>query len=123
MPLVWKPWLGFLLFSAVAAAQFTSGLEGTVHDPAQAVVPGAEIIVVNEDTQVTLRTRTNENGLFRLPQLPPGTYRVEVRQPGFRSWVQGGLVLEGNELRTLYPVLAVGEQQQIGEVTAAEVAV
>src|SRR5216684_1048612 len=91
----------YMLFAGAAIAQFTSGIEGTVHDPAQAVVPGAEIIVVNEGTQVTLRASSNESGFFRITQLPPGTYRVEVRQTGFQSWVQSGLALEGNELRTL----------------------
>jgi len=104
-------------------AQFTSGIEGTVHDPANAVVQGSEIMVVNENTQVTLRARTNESGFFRITQLPPGTYRVEVRHTGFQSWAQTGLVLEGNELRTLYPVLPVGEQKQTVEITAAAAAV
>ncbi len=106
------------LLAGAAKAQFTSGIEGTVHDPVQAVVPGAEIIVINENTQVTLRTRSNDSGLFRITQLPPGTYRVEVRLTGFQAWVQTGLALEGSELRTLYPVLTVGEQRQTVEVTA-----
>jgi hypothetical protein len=113
----------WVLCAGTVSAQFTSGIEGTVHDALQAVVPGAEVIVVNEATQVTLRSRSNDSGFFRITQLPPGTYRVEVRQTGFQSWVQTGLALTGSELRTLYPVLAVGEQRQIVEVSATVAAV
>ncbi|MBM3728572.1 MAG: hypothetical protein FJW40_24500 [Acidobacteria bacterium] len=115
--------VGLMALCGVLRAQFTSGLEGNVLDAAQAAVPGAEVLVMNEETRVTLRANTNEIGLFRINQLPPGRYRVEVRQSGFQAWVQQGLVLEGNQLQTLYPMLAVGEQKQTLEVTAGGAAV
>src|SRR5262245_52282804 len=99
-----------LTFPVISRAQFTSGIEGTVQDPVQAAVPGADVTVINEGTRVTLRAKSGENGLFRILQLPPGAYRVEVRHPGFQAWIQSGIALEGNELRTLYPALTVGEQ-------------
>ncbi len=111
------------LVTCAAIAQFNSGIEGTVLDQAQAAVPGAEVVVVNEETGVTVRVRTNETGLFRVTQLAPGAYRVEVRQSGFQAWVQSGLRLQGNELRTIYPTLRIGEQMQTVEVTAALAAV
>jgi hypothetical protein len=37
-----------------ASSQFNSGVKGTVHDPVQAVVPGAEITVINVNTQLIL---------------------------------------------------------------------
>ena len=122
--LSWKALASFALFSvSVAHAQFSSGIEGTVLDPAQAFVPYADVVVINEETRVTVRTRSNDTGLFRVTQLPPGPYRVEVRQTGFQSWIQNALQLEGNEIRTLYPVLTVGQQTQTVEVTAAGVSV
>ena len=122
--LSWKALASFALFSvSVAHAQFSSGIEGTVLDPAQAFVPNADVVVINEETRVTVRTRSNDTGLFRVTQLPPGPYRVEVRQTGFQSWIQNALQLEGNEIRTLYPVLTVGQQTQTVEVTAAGVSV
>jgi hypothetical protein len=38
----------FIPLAGEASARFTGGIEGTVHDPVQAVVPGAEVIVINE---------------------------------------------------------------------------
>ncbi len=123
MRLALKTTLFVTLFSHAAFAQFTSGIEGTVRDPAQAAIQNAEIVVVNEETRVTVRVHSNETGLFRVTQLAPGAYRVEVRQSGFQTWVQNGLQLEGSEVRTIYPALRVGEQVQTVEVTAALAAV
>src|SRR5438093_7898792 len=87
MRILWTIALGVILAS-LAFGQFQSTVEGSVQDTTQAAVPGADVTLVNESTQVTLRTTTNEGGFFRLPQLSPGTYRVEVRKGGFRSWLQ-----------------------------------
>ncbi|HZS50272.1 MAG TPA: carboxypeptidase-like regulatory domain-containing protein, partial [Bryobacterales bacterium] len=91
-------------------AQFTSSVEGTVTDASQAAVPEAQVTLTNQLTQVVHRTTTSEAGFFRILQLPPGAYRLEVRREGFRTWVENDLILEGSQARTVYPVLAVGEQ-------------
>jgi len=106
----------FVFCAAIACAQFMSSVEGTVTDSTQAGVPGAVVLLIDESTQVTQRTRTSESGFFRIPQLPPGTYRLEVQHDGFKKWVQTNLVLEGSQVRTVYPVLAVGEQVAMVEV-------
>ena len=110
---------GLAILVMPALAQFTSGIQGTVYDSSQAVLPDSEVIVVNQSTQVTLQARTNENGFFRLNQLAPAVYRIEVRRAGFKSWVQANVVLEGNVTREVYPVLSVGDQVATVEVQAA----
>ncbi|MSV29765.1 MAG: hypothetical protein EXQ52_13615 [Bryobacterales bacterium] len=102
----------------VALAQFNSSLEGTVTDATRAGIPRAEVTLVNDQTQVTLRAATSEIGFFRITQLPPGAYRLEVRRDGFKVWVQTNLELQGGEVRTVYPALTVGEQVSRVEVTA-----
>ncbi|MDQ6707094.1 MAG: carboxypeptidase-like regulatory domain-containing protein, partial [Acidobacteriota bacterium] len=81
------------------------------------------LCLVNELTQVTRHAVASENGFFRISELAPGTYRVEVRSAGFKTWVQTDLVLQGSETRTVYPRLDVGEQSARVEVTAAAAAV
>ncbi len=112
-----------IMVASTASAQFRSAVEGTVYDSSQSPVPGAEVVLINESTQVTLRTISNESGFFRLPQLAAGAYRVEVRRAGFKSWVQTELTLEGDDLRTIYPSLSVGEQKTMVEVTATAAAI
>ena len=108
-----------LCLVAAASAQFSGSIEGTVTDSSQAGVPDAQVVLVQEDTQFTQRTLSSVNGFFRITQLPPGKYRVEVSHSGFKTWVQTNLVLAGGEARAVYPTLAVGEQVARIEVTAS----
>ena len=105
-------------FAFVASAQFNGSIEGTVTDATQAGVPNAQVLLVQESTQVTQRAVTSDTGFFRITQLTPGPYRLEISSSGFRTWVQTSLVLSGGEARTVYPVLAIGEQAAKVEVTA-----
>lgn len=115
---LWAPVLA-LCFAFQASAQFNGSIQGTVTDASQAGVPDAQVTLVQESTQVTQRATTSENGFFRMAQLPPGPYRLEVSRGGFKTWVQTNLVLAGGEARTVYPLLAVGDQVSTVEVTAA----
>jgi hypothetical protein len=101
-----------------AFAQFSSSIEGTVTDATQAGVPGAQVVLTNELTHVVDQATSTETGFFRITQLAPGTYRLEVRRDGFQTWVQTNLVLQGSQVLTVYPALAVGEQVAKVEVTA-----
>jgi hypothetical protein len=115
------PWATALAFcfAANANAQFNGSIEGTVTDASQAGIPDAQVVLVQEDTQFTQRTTSSVNGFFRITQLPPGKYRLEVARSGFKTWVQTNLVLAGGEARAVYPMLAVGDQVSRVEVTAA----
>ena len=107
-----------MLLAGAASAQFSSSVEGTVTDASQAAVPEAQVVLTNDLTQVKHQATTSDTGFFRITQLPPGTYRLEVRRDGFQTWIQTDLVLQGSQVRTVYPVLAVGEQVARVEVTA-----
>ncbi|MEJ5368975.1 MAG: TonB-dependent receptor [Bryobacteraceae bacterium] len=93
--------LGSLLTMAVlfalapsAWAQATlADILGTVRDPSGAAVSGAEVRVRNMATNVTRETTTNPEGVFRVPNLPPGPYEVSVTRSGFSRYVQGPITL------------------------------
>jgi len=78
-------------------AQGTAQISGTVKDQTGAVLPGAEITATQTDTGITRGTITNETGSFVLPNLLVGPYRLEAALPGFRTYVQTGIVLQVNE--------------------------
>ena len=62
----------------------TGAITGTVQDPSGAVVPGAQVKIINQDTTVVARTlKTDANGDFTAQLLPVGTYTVSVEAPGF----------------------------------------
>src|SRR5258706_7944115 len=105
--------IGTALFAANLSAQVTSSdILGTVRDASDAVVPDAQVTVKQLETNATRETRTDSDGRFRIPALPPGTYEVVVTKSGFTKLVRGPVVLHLNqpaELDVKLQVSAVGE--------------
>ena len=58
---------------------------GTVTDPTGAVVLNAQVAATNVATGLTRETTTNADGDYRMDFLPPGNYRITVRQTGFET--------------------------------------
>jgi len=75
-----------LLWAAVGIAYSapTSSLTGTVIDPSGQAVPDAKVTARNTATLSERYVLTNSEGIFEIPALPAGTYRLEVRAAGFR---------------------------------------
>ena len=68
-----------LACAAVAMGQSDRGtLTGTVADPSGAVVPGAQIILTNTETDLRYQTVTTGTGNYTVPSLPSGTYKLSV---------------------------------------------
>jgi len=99
-------------------AQATAQVAGAVSDQSGAVLPGAEITATQVDTGVSRSTITNETGLYTLPNLPLGPYRLEASLPGFRTFVRTGLVLQVNSNPTINITLEVGQVSEQVEVQA-----
>ncbi len=108
-----------LLLAATAGAQSTTGtITGTVSDITGAVLPGVDVTVTNEGTNLTRNLVTNESGLYTAPQLPIGLYRVEAQLPGFQTAIQSGIQLRVDERARIDLALEIGQVSQIIEVTA-----
>ena len=113
---------GFLIvgsiLSAQAWAQATAQISGTVKDPSGAVLPGVEITATQTQTGIVRTTVTNETGSYVLSNLAVGPYRFEASLPGFRTFVQTGIVLQVNGSPVINPVLEVGQVSEQVEVQA-----
>jgi Carboxypeptidase regulatory-like domain/TonB dependent receptor-like, beta-barrel len=73
-------------YPSTAGAQETinyASLGGRVTDPQGAVVPGAEVLVRQTETNLTAQTTTDAEGRFRFPYLKVGPYEVVIKQQGF----------------------------------------
>jgi hypothetical protein len=69
-----------------AAAQTTLGrVAGTVLDQSGGVLPGATVTLTNVNTGASTTTVTTETGAFLFPQVPIGTYTVNVQLEGFKA--------------------------------------
>jgi hypothetical protein len=86
-----------------------ASVSGIVSDPQGASVPEVEIVAVNAATGASFRARTNEAGFYSLQSLPIGTYRLSAEKPGFRKFVQEGLVLTTGQALELAVRLEVGQ--------------
>ncbi len=107
-----------LLAHAAVGQSATASLRGVVTDATQAVVPGAEVEITSVDTAQKHMQRSDGNGEFSFQELFVGDYRVEVRSPGFATWVNAHLHLDvGNQLQIVVRLVATSAQQTI-EVTA-----
>jgi len=107
----------------LAHAQFLSGIEGTARDQSGAVVSGAKVTVTDTQIGVTKVTTTNQAGYFRIDSIAASTFTVQIQMNGFKTWDQKGLALQAGEIRTLAPVLEVGQVSTEVTVSATEVAV
>jgi Carboxypeptidase regulatory-like domain len=93
-------WLAVLLFVSVSCAQSTFGsISGTVKDPSGSVVPGAAVEVINEGTGVTRQSVSSSAGVFNVPNLDIGSYRVRVSGSGFTTYERN--ILQGPPIRNL----------------------
>jgi hypothetical protein len=83
-----------LLLTIAAFAQNNTGIiSGKIVDPTGAVVPNAQITVTQADTGVDSASESNSEGLFRVPGLRDGPYRVAVTATGFKRQVREGFDL------------------------------
>src|SRR4051812_10938544 len=74
--------------SVLATAQIgTSTITGRVVDSSGAVVPNVNVTVLHKATNVSSVAVTNNEGIFRVPSLNVGEYRVSFEAPGFKKSV------------------------------------
>src|SRR5690348_10202722 len=76
-----------LAVSALPQGIATGSISGTIADPSGAVVPGAKVTVVNTATNTASIAETNSDGAFAVRSLPPGTYKITIEAPNFRTTV------------------------------------
>lgn len=85
------------VISPASAQTVTGSIYGTIDDATGAVIPQAGVTVTNEDTGLSLSTKSNASGTFVFPVLDPGTYRISASVEGFESATQKDLRLSANQ--------------------------
>lgn len=97
----------------------TARLSGHVADTSGAAVAEAAVTVTNLATNAALATTTSDAGIFVMPSVVPGTYRVEVAKPGFKTAVRSGVGVNVATAVTVDIVLEVGEVTERVDVQGA----
>lgn len=98
----------------------TGQVVGTVTDPSKAAIALASVTVSNESTGLARSAKTNADGDYVVPLLPPGSYSVAVAAPGFKTQTSTHVVVEVATTATVNIRLQLGEASQ--QVTVEAVA-
>jgi hypothetical protein len=78
----------FLVLASTALGQGERGaITGTITDPGDAVVPAVTVTATNLQTNAVFKAVTTSVGVYRIPYLPPGNYRVSAELRGFKTAV------------------------------------
>src|SRR5690242_20650981 len=94
-----------------------TSLVGVVIDGQGAAVPEAVVTARNADTSALRKTLSNSLGEYGMTQLPPGSYKVTVEKPGFRTY-GADIVLQVNTPATLDVKLELGAVTEAVNVSA-----
>ena len=102
----------FFLAIVSAALVFAQGergsLDGTVTDTSGAAIPGAKVKAVHVETNVESTSTTTDAGIYRMPYLPLGTYRITASKEGFRTAIANNVTLRVAQTLSVDLKLEVG---------------
>jgi outer membrane receptor protein involved in Fe transport len=111
-----------LTFSAVAQVQ-NGQFTGAVTDPTGAAIANAKVTVTNPATDLNLSTTTNSSGNYTVKEVPPGTYKIAVEAPGFKTVSNAGVTANAGTIAHVDFKMLIGKASEVIEVTGEAAAV
>ncbi|HEX6729841.1 MAG TPA: carboxypeptidase-like regulatory domain-containing protein, partial [Pyrinomonadaceae bacterium] len=111
------------LLALTAQGQTTTGaLTGTINDQSGAVVAGATVMIVNNQTGSERSALSNSGGTFDFQTLQPGMYTISVEATGFRKAVARDILVSvGSTAEVKIPLEAGPASETVTVTTAQEV--
>ncbi|MGB6113398.1 MAG: carboxypeptidase-like regulatory domain-containing protein, partial [Acidobacteriaceae bacterium] len=90
--------LAFIMLLAFPALLLSQAYFGTVGglvvDPSGAVVPGVTITLTDVEKGYTFTAKTNKQGEFILPSIPPSVYTLSAEMNGFDKAIRTGIKVD-----------------------------
>lgn len=112
-------WLSLAWLATPIYAQVAATIAGTVTDQTGAVLPDAEVTLVNEATQFARAVKTNSNGEYVVSAIPPGSYSITVSKAGFQQLKRSAVQLAVATTVTVDLQLNVGMTTQTVDVSGS----
>ena len=106
-----------LFVAAGGRAQSTGSMTGTVSDSSGAAIPDATVAVTNTGTAQTRTVQTNASGVFSFPDLPIGSYTMQISKAGFATQKRSATELLTGQTIGIDVTLKIGSQVESIEVT------
>ncbi|WP_420237621.1 carboxypeptidase regulatory-like domain-containing protein [Telmatobacter bradus] len=111
-----------LLSVALAGAQNTASISGTIRDTTGAVIPKAKVVLVNQASQATRSQSSNGSGYFLFAAVQPGTYKVEVSRDSFETWTVTGIEVHPGDALAIPKINLAVASVVVSATVTAEVA-
>ena len=105
------------LACALFGQEFRATITGRVTDAQNAAVPGVKVVATLLTTGAKSETATGPDGLYTIPFLTPGAYRVEAEAPGFKRYLREIDAPAGERVAVDIP-LEIGQLNETVKVTA-----
>jgi hypothetical protein len=98
----------------VCFGQSTDGIiSGIVLDPAGRAIVGADVLIVSDSTGVQYPGKTNGEGIYVVPNVPPGLYRIQVSKPGFKTLIKPDVILNVQDALAINFTLPIGAISEV----------
>jgi hypothetical protein len=101
------------------AQEVTATITGTIVDASGGAVLGATVTAKSVERGIIFKAESNEAGIYRITQLPVGSYDLRVEKQGFQTSLYPAFVLTLNQVARIDVQLKVGQISQTVEVTGA----
>src|SRR5882762_5942370 len=108
----------YLAGLTICRADELAAVTGLVTDPNGRSVPGVTILITNLSTNGVSRTVTNDQGIYHVPSLQPGIYRMTLDKDGFKSIVKSGVELHIQDVASINFELQIGSVNETVTVEA-----
>ena len=99
---------GIMLAPSAQAQQTLGGITGTVSDTSGAVISGATVTLVGDETKLSREQTTSTSGAYNFVNLPIGTYSLKFTQQGFETQNVPSIAVQANRTATVNAELKIG---------------
>jgi Carboxypeptidase regulatory-like domain/TonB dependent receptor len=102
------------LAARLSIAQSPNGtISGIVLDPSGGVIVAANILIINNATGVQYPGKANAEGYYVVPNIPPGNYRIQVSNSGFKTIIKPDIVVHVEDAFAINFTLPIGAASEI----------
>jgi len=104
--------VALLVFTGASLTSRAQGVygtvQGTVTDSSGASIPNTEVTSRELSTGITQKVATNQNGIYVLSSMRPGTYEISAHRAGFSDSTRTGVVVSVGDQISLNMTMMVG---------------
>src|SRR6185437_4389000 len=98
--------------TCLIAQTVSSQLIGTVQDPANAVIVGADVQITDQNSTATRSMKSRSDGTFIFPDIQAGQYTLTIKASGFKTRVKKNIEVQTSDNRNVGNIV-----MELGNVT------